>query len=159
MKLRLFLALYLCTLMACSQQEEEQYERIEQEEVSSDVSTWVKADLQCEEIQNADEDNPLAVVYLSQMEMQYVIDTVYTCSVIAPQMFTSFGVPRQALSACGGWWAGRGNFYYALQEGDSIAVMHARPVRSDSVDFQYTLLQRVPVSQSTTELPEESYMP
>ncbi|MDO6390332.1 hypothetical protein Q4E40_09355 [Pontibacter sp. BT731] len=159
MKLRFLVALFLCTLVACSQKEEAQYERLEQENAVGDVNSWVKADLQCEEIQNADEENPLAVVYLSQMEMQYVLDTVYTCSVIAPQMFTSFGVPREALSACGGWWAGQGNFYYTLHEGDSISVMHASPIRSDSVDFQYTLLRRVPVSHSTTDLPEENYMP
>ncbi|PVY42939.1 hypothetical protein [Pontibacter virosus] len=159
MKLRLLFALYLITLVACNQKEEEQYERLEQEGAVDDVSSWVKADLQCEEIQNADEDNPLAVVYLSQVEMQYVLDTVYTCSVISPQMFTSFGVPRHALSACGGWWAGQGNFYYTLHEGDSISVMHARPVQRDTVDFQYTLLRRVPVAHSTTDLPEEAYLP
>ena len=159
MKLRLLVALSLCTLVACSQQEEEQYERLDQETELADVSTWVRADLQCEEIQNADEDDPLAVVYLSQVEKQYVIDTVYTCSVIAPQMFTSFGVPRHALSACGGWWGGRGKFYYTLHEGDSITVMHANPIQSDTVDFQYTPLRRVPVSHSTTDLPEENFLP
>lgn len=159
MKLRLLFALYLFTLVACSQKEEEQYERLDQETDLADVSSWVRADLQCEEIQNADEDDPLAVVYLSQVEMQYVIDTVYTCSVISSQMFNSFGVPRHALSACGGWWGGRGNFYYTLHEGDSISVMHAQPIQSDTVDFQYTLLRRVPVSHNSTDLPEESYMP
>ncbi|WP_299988198.1 hypothetical protein [uncultured Pontibacter sp.] len=159
MKLRLLFAFCLFTLVACNQKEEEQYERIDQEVAVSDPNSWVKADLQCEEIQSADEDNPLAVVYLSQVEMQYVLDTVYTCSVIAPQMYTSFGVPRQALSASGGWWAGRGNFYYTLHEGDSITVMHAQPVQSDTVDFQYTLLRRLPVSHSADELPEDSYMP
>src|SRR5690606_29988500 len=117
-----------CTLVSCSQNEEEQYERLAHENAVEDVSSWVRADLQCEEIQNADEDNPLAVIYLSQVEMQHVLDTVYTCSVIAPQMYTSFGVPHHALSASGGWWAGQGNFYYTLHEGDSITVMHASPI-------------------------------
>ncbi|WP_299702219.1 hypothetical protein [uncultured Pontibacter sp.] len=146
MKLRLILTLYLFTLVACSQRQEEQYQRLEQGNAVYDPSNWVKADLQCEEIQSADEGDPLAVVYLSQLEMQHVLDTVYTCSVIAPQMYTSFGVPRHALSACGGWWAGRGNFYYALHEGDSIAVMHARPVQGDTVEFEYKLLKNIPIS-------------
>ncbi|PKV63136.1 hypothetical protein [Pontibacter ramchanderi] len=159
MKLRLLSVLYLCTLLACRPEEEAQYERLADENTASDANAWVKADLLCEEIRNADEEDPVAVVFLSQLEQQYVLDTVYTCSVISPQMFTSFGVPRQALSACGGWWAGQGNFYYTLLEGDSITVMHARPTQSDTVDFQYTPLRRVPVSHSTTDLPEESYLP
>ncbi|MBX0333324.1 hypothetical protein K3G39_08735 [Pontibacter sp. HSC-14F20] len=160
MKRHFLFALSLCTLVSCSQNEEEQYERLAHENAVEDVSSWVRADLQCEEIQNADEDNPLAVIYLSQVEMQHVLDTVYTCSVIAPQMYTAFGVPHHALSASGGWWAGQGNFYYTLHEGDSITVMHASPIQSDSVDFQYTLLRRLPVSQSTADdLPEENYMP
>ena len=159
MKLRILFALYLLTFMACNQKAEDQYVRLEQENTASDVTTWVKADLVCEEIRNADEGDPLAVVYLKQMETHYALDTVYTCSVIATQMYTSFGVPRHALSASGGWWAGRGNFYYTLQDGDSIAIMHATPLQSDSVTFEYTLLRRLPISHGSEDLYEDNYMP
>ena len=148
MKLRLLFALYLFMLVACNRNEEERYARLEQEKVAYNLTDWVKADLLCEEIRNADDSDPLAVVYLSQLDQQHILDTVYTCSVIAPQMYISYNIPRHALSACGGWWAGRGNFYYALQEGDSIAVMHASPVQGDTLGFEYTLIKHIPVSSS-----------
>lgn len=155
MKLRILLVLYLFTLVACNQREEEQYVRIDQEDAAYNPNNWVKADLQCEEIRNADEGDPLAVVYLSQLEIQHVIDTVYTCSVIAPEMFRTYDIPRHALSACGGWWAGNGRFFYALQEGDSIAVMHASRAQDDTLGFSYTLLRRFPASYTSGELPAE----
>jgi hypothetical protein len=148
MTLRILLALYLFTLVACNQREEEQYVRFDREEAAYDPGKWVKADLECEELRNADENDPQAVVYLSQLGVRHVIDTVYTCSIIAPQMYQTYDIPRNALSACGGWWAGSGNFYYTLQEGDSIAVMHAYRIQNDSLGFHYSLKNRFPASYS-----------
>lgn len=142
-----FYLFLLCFLtFACNRQDAGQETALRPELPSYKLTDWVKADLLCEEIRNADEGDPLAVVYLSQLDHQYVLDTVYTCSVIAPQMYISYNIPRHALSACGGWWAGRGNFYYALQEGDSIVVMQANPVQGDSLGFEYTLMKHIPIS-------------
>ncbi|WP_461488817.1 hypothetical protein [Pontibacter sp. HJ8] len=110
-----------------------------------DIRSWVKADLECEEVRGADEDDPQAIVYLHQMESRRLVDTVYTCSVIAPEMYRNYDIPRYALSASGGWWAGRGNFYYTLQEGDSLVVMHAVREPQDSLDFQYSVRHRFPI--------------
>ncbi len=152
-----FYLFLLCFLMfACSGQDAGEEKSLKYELPTYNLTDWVKADLACEEIRNADDGDPLAVVYLRLLEQQYLLDTVYTCSVIAPQMYTSYGIPRDALSACGGWWAGRGNFYYALQEGDSVTVMQAAPLQGDSLGFQYKFLKLIPISDSLTELTADS---
>lgn len=144
-----FYLFLLCFLtIACNGEEAGQETARRQELPAYNLDAWVKADLLCEEIRTADEGDPLAVVYLRQLEMQHMIDTVYTCSVIAPQMYISYDIPRHALSACGGWWAGRGNFFYTLQHGDSIAVMRANPVQGDTLGFEYNLMKYIPVSSS-----------
>ena len=141
-----FFLLILCMItLGCNRNEAEQTS-IGNDLPEYDMSTWVKADLECKELRNADEDDPQAVVYLNQLETSYVIDTVYTCSVIAPEMYRTYDIPRNALSACGGWWAGSGNFYYTLQEGDSIAVMHAYRIQHDSLGFEYSLKHRFPAT-------------
>ena len=145
MKSGLYLFLFCFLIIACNRQDAGQETALRQELPAYNLNDWVKADLLCEEIRNADEGDPLAVVYLSQLEMQHVLDTVYTCSVIAPQMYISYNIPRHALSACGGWWGGRGNFYYALHEGDSIAVMHASPMQGDTLAFEYEPLKYIPI--------------
>jgi hypothetical protein len=150
MKLGLYLFLLCFLAFACNRKDAGQETVLRQEQSPYNLNDWVKADLACEEIRNADEGDPLAVVYLNLLESQHLIDTVFTCSVIAPQMYTSYDIPRHALSACGGWWAGRGQFFYTLQQGDSIAVMQARPIQGDTLGFQYTLLKQLP----TTSLPE-----
>lgn len=159
MTCRLLFVLYLFALAACSQNEEAQYTRLGQQNAAPDPNTWVKADLLCEEIRNADDGDPLAVVYLRLLDQQHLLDTVYTCSVISPQMYVSYGIPRHALSASGGWWAGSGNFYYAMQEGDSIAVMQAQPIQGDSADFSYTLRRRLPATSSTPDYEDDLLMP
>jgi hypothetical protein len=151
MKSGLYLFLLCFLTMACNRKDAGDETALRQELPAYNLNDWVKADLTCEEIRNADEGDPLAVVYLNLLETQYLLDTVYTCSVIAPQMYTSYDIPRHALSACGGWWAGRGQFFYTLQQGDSIAVMQARPIQGDTLGFQYTLLKQVP---TTSSLPE-----
>ncbi|MBD1397044.1 hypothetical protein H9Q13_07690 [Pontibacter sp. JH31] len=143
-----FPLLTLCALIFGCNRSEPEHTSSRLEQPAYDMSTWVKADLECEELRNADEDDPQAVVYLNQLETSYLIDTVYTCSVIAPEMYRTYDIPRNALSACGGWWAGSGHFYYTLQEGDSIAVMHAYRIQHDSLGFEYKLKQRLPAMYS-----------
>ena len=106
----------------------------------------VKASLSCDELKGADEPEPEAVLYLRHNETQHLIDTISTCSVIAREMYTTYNIPLEALSAAGGWWAGHGNFYYAIQEGDSLAVMHtSRAQEQDSLGYQYTVKKRFPI--------------
>jgi hypothetical protein len=138
--------LALCLLLfSCDPKQRESTSPANVSLAEQDIRSWVKADLECEEVRGADEEDPQAIVYLSQVESRHLIDTVYTCSVIAPEMYRNYDIPRHALSASGGWWAGRGNFYYTLQEGDSLVVMHAVREPQDSLDFQYSVRHRFPV--------------
>ncbi|WP_018478931.1 hypothetical protein [Pontibacter roseus] len=145
MKSGLYL-LPLCFLLLACEASQSEADAVTTDLPATDLTTWVKADLACEEIRNADEDDPLAVVYLEQLGNRHLIDTVYTCSVIAPEMYRTFDIPRHALSASGGWWAGSGDFYYTLPEGDSIAVWHAHRQQQDSLGFQYSVLKRFPAT-------------
>jgi hypothetical protein len=151
MKSGLYLLLLCFLATACNRQDAGEEKSLKQELPAYNLTDWVKADLICEEIRNADDSDPLSVVYLRLLEQQYLLDTVYTCSVIAPQMYISYDIPRHALSACGGWWAGRGQFFYTLQQADSIAVMQARPIQGDTLGFQYTLLRQFPTASSVPE--------
>lgn len=145
MKSGLLLFTLCFLLVACDKKQAESTTSIPVSLPGQDIKSWVKADLECEELRGADEDDPQAVVYLNQMESSHIIDTIYTCSVIAPEMYRNYDIPKQALSACGGWWAGTGNFYYSVQEGDSLVVMHTLRQQQDSLAFQYSVRHRFPV--------------
>lgn len=142
-----FYLLALCLLLAACDTRQAETTVSTSASLGYDPDNWVKADLECDEVRNADEDDPQAVIYLSQQGSRHLIDTVYTCSVIAPEMYRTFDIPRHALSACGGWWGGSGSFYYTLQEGDSIVVLQAtRQQEQDSLGFQYRVRYRFPVT-------------
>ncbi|MFD2247084.1 hypothetical protein [Pontibacter ruber] len=134
-------------LFSCSNDQEGEEKKAPVSVVPDRNSFTVKANFSCEEIRGADEDNPEAVLYLLHNDTQHVIDTISTCSVIAREMYTTYNIPLGALSAAGGWWAGHGNFYYAIQEGDSLAIMHAaRGQEQDSLGYQYTSKKRFPIT-------------
>jgi hypothetical protein len=147
MKPGLYLLVLCLLLVACDTRQAETIVSTNDASLRYDPDNWIKAELECEEVRNADEDDPQAVIYLSQLGSRHLIDTVYTCSVIAPEMYRTYDIPRHALSACGGWWAGSGRFYYTLLEGDSIAVLQAtRQQEQDSLGFQYSVKYRFPVT-------------
>lgn len=142
----LFLLLLCLFVCSCGKKEPSEEKKTTVRVAPEQNSFTVKASFSCEELKGADDPDPEAVLYLLHSQSQHTIDTISTCSVIAREMYTTYNIPLNALSAAGGWWAGRGNFYYAIQEGDSLAVMHATPLQQqDSLVYQYTIQSRFPI--------------
>lgn len=50
------------------------------------------------------------------------IDTVYACEAIPASSFSQYDIPKEAKSACGGWWAGAGDYFYATLEKNKVVV-------------------------------------
>lgn len=50
------------------------------------------------------------------------IDTVYACETIPASSFSQYDIPKEAKSACGGWWAGAGDYFYATIEKNKVVV-------------------------------------
>lgn len=55
---------------------------------------------------------PKSVVYLKSDETQEIIGTCSNCREISKEEYHEFFIPEDALSACGGWWAGSSDYYY-----------------------------------------------
>ena len=142
----LFAFLPCLLLVSCNKNQGPEAKQVPVAVVPVQNTFTVKAAFACEELLGADEPDPEAVLYLLHSNTRYTIDTMSTCSVIAREMYTTYNIPLQALSAAGGWWAGRGNFYYTIRQGDSLAVLHAAPVQQDSLAFEYTLQSRLPIT-------------
>lgn len=50
------------------------------------------------------------------------IDTVLACETIPASNFDQYDIPKTAKSACGGWWAGAGDYFYATIEENKVVV-------------------------------------
>lgn len=51
-----------------------------------------------------------------------VIDTVMACSVLKKQEFAQHNIPETAIDACGGWWAGAGDYFYLIEKNNQLQV-------------------------------------
>jgi hypothetical protein len=51
-----------------------------------------------------------------------IIDTVMACDKIPASNFAQYDIPKTALSACGGWWAGAGDYFYAELKDNKVVV-------------------------------------
>ena len=51
-----------------------------------------------------------------------IIDTVMACDKIPASNFSQYEIPKTALSACGGWWAGAGDYFYADLKDNKVVV-------------------------------------
>ncbi|MES2555484.1 MAG: hypothetical protein V4604_04995 [Bacteroidota bacterium] len=51
-----------------------------------------------------------------------IIDTVMACDPIPASNFSQYEIPKTALTACGGWWAGAGDYFYAILKDSKVVV-------------------------------------
>ncbi len=71
------------------------------------------------------EDAPAFAVYLQVDDRKSkVAETSCACEVIAPEAYATYEIPAEARFAAGGWWAGAGNYYYVIAEGNTLVVYH-----------------------------------
>jgi hypothetical protein len=52
----------------------------------------------------------------------YVIDTVAVCPDLKPAERLQNKIPADALAACGGWFAGGGDYFYVWRRNDSLLL-------------------------------------
>ncbi len=60
-------------------------------------------------------------LYLSVDAVQTKIKSVNGCSDITKESYEQYQIPKDAIAACGGWYAGGGDYYYViLRDGKPI---------------------------------------
>jgi hypothetical protein len=55
-------------------------------------------------------------VYLSADGKETKIKSINGCAEIVKADYASHEIPADALAACGGWWAGAGDYYYVIMK-------------------------------------------
>ncbi|HRF40088.1 MAG TPA: hypothetical protein PK198_14955 [Saprospiraceae bacterium] len=79
-------------------------------------------ELLCENLQDS-EDAPSASVYLKTGDRKTKIAGISgQCSGINSGEYANYGMPNGTISAVGSWWAGSGDYLYAVLEGAKVVV-------------------------------------
>lgn len=55
-------------------------------------------------------------VYLSVGGAETKVKSINSCSEIAKADYARHEIPAEAVAACGGWWAGAGDYYYVIMK-------------------------------------------
>lgn len=77
----------------------------------------------CEDM-TADETYPKFKITLLMDGFPYTLDTITSCQNFAPSDFSNYEVPDSALAACGGWFAGSGDYFYATKKENVLQVYY-----------------------------------
>jgi hypothetical protein len=110
--------------------------------------TSVDASLSCTSLGEDENGIPknLVVLYLNGKKHQ--IDTITACENIATTDYNRYGIPAEAATACGGWWAGAGDYFYATVEGNVCMVMQGwQDEQQEDEGFHYEQVRRFVVSE------------
>jgi hypothetical protein len=94
------------------------------QKITEKTANTVKADLVC--VYSIDEyENPKSDVSVmvngKKIKVQSVVGQM---NPITKNEYTDYQIPENATSACGGWWAGAGDYFYISSSNKGIIVFH-----------------------------------
>jgi hypothetical protein len=68
-------------------------------------------------------ETPSSKIYLSISGKEiYIASIQVAAELIEKSDFPKYDIPKNALSACGGWWAGGGDYFYTVQSKSGLTV-------------------------------------
>ncbi len=112
MQRALLLLLLSCFLFACGPDDSEQAAR---------RADWSKVLLLCETLSQSDE-APRSAVYALLQESKIKLAEITACDTVLAEDYAGLGIPKGALTAVGSWWAGYGEYIYAIIEEDALRL-------------------------------------
>ncbi len=90
-----------------------------------------------------DQDTSHSIVSVMVGGKKLKITEVNTCEQIKKENFQNYQIPANAIAACGGWWAGGGDYFYILDNGnDNYTVMQGsmdEGQTSDSYNYKMVM--------------------
>ena len=146
----LYSLLFLFSCQSNSNQNTEASTVISEEVVKSHATPLVK--LHCEFMKGATEEMiyPEVEVSLFVGDKKYVIDTIYACGEILPDEYDTHNMPKSTLSACGAWYAGGGDYFYAVEERGKVVVFKGwLDEMQEDEGYHYEIVKRVQLDKKS----------
>lgn len=85
----------------------------------------VDVQLACEDMGTTDEAPHFAVYAIINEQKTKLMEVSSGCQIIEKTQYTDYQIPNDAIIAVGGWWAGAGDYFYALQKGEQVKIFYA----------------------------------
>jgi len=105
------------------------------------------AELQCTSL-STDDTMPKFQISLNLSGKNHILDTITMCASIAEADYARYDIPSEAIDAGGGYFAGGGDYFYLLQDGNACLVMQGwQDEMQEDEGFHYEQVRRFVVSQ------------
>ena len=91
-------------------------------EPSSEKEGPLNARFACETRIDEATGSPFSEVYLLVKEQKVKVADIGACDPFAAADYATYQIPSTALAACGGWWAGAGDYLYLVREENTLKV-------------------------------------
>jgi hypothetical protein len=101
-----------------------------------------KASLLCESYTDDASPTPLNEVFLLSGEQKIKVAEIGACDTLPPASYPEYGIPANALSACGGSDEETGEYLYLIREGKNLLVFRKR---LQDVEAYYEEIFRTPL--------------
>ena len=90
-------------------------------------------------------ETPHSQIYLSFDDNKLKIAQINTCLRIVKEEYQRHEIPAKALDACGGWWAGSGDYFYLIKQEDQYLVYQGfvDEMQDAEQGYHYTLVGRL----------------
>ncbi|MBK8041336.1 MAG: hypothetical protein KBG02_16230 [Haliscomenobacter sp.] len=89
---------------------------------------------------------PRSQVFVTVNGQEQKVADILACDLIDASGYENFEIPKSALAACGGWWAGAGDYLYAVVKGSDVVIMKGwQSEEQTESGFHYEEVLRVPV--------------
>jgi hypothetical protein len=116
-------------------------------EATNTVSTETQSDLPGFDIETemSEEDTPNSTVSILVGGKKLEITKVNACEKIEKADYVQYQIPAEAIAACGGWWAGAGDYFYIVDDGNNnYTVMQGMMDEGGSSDsYNYKMVMKL----------------
>jgi len=120
--MKTYLAPLTLLLLACSPNAEEPKVQDNNEPTITQAIKTPPVKFIITALKDGEYDMPRNSLSLSINNKITFLDTISACEEILTNTYDQYDIPKKALHACGGWWAGAGEYFYAIREGDRLKV-------------------------------------
>lgn len=116
----------------------------EQSSHAESKQTWDAQNVKfiCTDISKNPEEAPLFVVTIEAAGQKTVVDTIMSCASFTKEDYERHDIPQNAIAACGGWWAGAGDYLYVVEEKGKLVVYAGwQEEQQEDKGFHYKVLK------------------
>lgn len=89
---------------------------------------------------------PLVEVSVQVNGEAHLLDSVMAASPFEEDQYAQYQMPAEAVAGCGGWWAGAGDYFYAVEEENEVVVYAGwQDEMQEDEGFHYEKVKTIPI--------------